>query len=378
MVNVASACYNRYQMNAIITPESLYDLLKSKNSVTLIDIRPPSEFATWSLYDGINIPLKDIDHKASKLPKSHPIVVFGEDTKDAKTAAERLIKRGFNAQALEGGLKAWNNIYDIATVLDKRSTLTVYQVKRLGKGCLSYMVVLPDKVSTIIVDPAQHINMYIDHIKKHSLKPIAVLDTHVHADHISGARLLAKKFHIPYLLPKETKVSFSFEQMEKLLPKLATDATVSIIPTPGHTPEGVALLLDDTFLLSGDTLFIDAIGRSDSGTKATDTTKQFYASLSTLMRLPENIQVLPAHTAQPMMPGAARSANMRYIILFNPLKDMRTAEAFVEFQQENATPIPSNFEHIVAINMGKKSAPKNTDDLEFGPNSCALNLPEEE
>lgn len=378
MVNVASACYNRYQMNAIITPESLYDLLKSKNSVTLIDIRPPSEFATWSLYDSINIPPKDIDHKASKLPKSHPIVVFGEDTKDAKTAAERLIKRGFNAQALEGGLKAWNNIYDIATVLDKRSTLTVYQVKRLGKGCLSYMVVLPDKVSTIIVDPAQHINMYIDHIKKHSLKPIAVLDTHVHADHISGARLLAKKFHIPYLLPKETKVSFSFEQMEKLLPKLATDATVSIIPTPGHTPEGVALLLDDTFLLSGDTLFIDAIGRSDSGTKATDTTKQFYASLSTLMRLPENIQVLPAHTAQPMMPGAARSANMRYIILFNPLKDMRTAEAFVEFQQENATPIPSNFEHIMAINIGKKSAPKNTDDLEFGPNSCALNLPEEE
>ena len=378
MVNVASACYNRYLMNAIITPESLYDLLKSKNSVTLIDIRTPSEFATWSLYDSINIPLKDIDHKASKLPKSHPIVVFGDDTKDAKVAAERLIKRGFNAQALEGGLEAWNQIYDIATVLDKRSTLTVYQIKRLGKGCLSYIVVLPDKKSAIIVDPSQHIDTYVNHIKKHELKPIAVLDTHIHTDHVSGARQLAKKFRIPYLLPKESKVSFAFDVMEKMLPKLATDATVSIIPTPGHTPEGVALLLDDTFLLSGDTLFIDAIGRADGGAEMIDKTKQFYTSLTTLMKLPENIQVLPAHTAQPMMPGAARSANMRYIILFNPLKDMRTAEAFVEFQKEHETPIPSNFEHIFAINIGKKSAPKDTITMEFGPNSCALNLPEEE
>lgn len=365
-------------MSAIITPQSLFDILKSQQSITLVDVRSPKEFAAWSLYDSINIPLTDIERKASKLPKSHPVILYCDHGKDAAVAAQKLSKKGFDARSLAGGLQAWNSIYDVATVLDKRSTLTVHQVKRLGKGCLSYLVVLPDKTSTIIIDPTTHVEVYKEHIKKHSLKPIAVLDTHIHADHVSGGRRLSKLYHIPYLLSKNSKTSFPFDAMEKILPGLVKDATVAIIPTPGHTPESVALLLDDTFLISGDTLFIDAIGRTDLGGDQTQRTKQFYASLSTLMNLAENIQVLPAHTAQSMMPGSARSANMRYITLFNPLKDMRSEDAFVEFQQANIGPTPSHYEHIQLINVGKKPLPASVDELEFGPNACALDIPEED
>lgn len=365
-------------MSAIITPQSLFDLLKSQQSVTLVDVRPPSEFAAWSLYDSINIPLADIEHKLSKLSKSHPVILYCNHGKDAAVAAQKLIKKGYDARALAGGLKAWNSIYDVATVLDKRSTLTIHQIKRLGKGCLSYLVVLPDKVSTIIIDPTTHIDVYKTYIKANGLKPIAVLDTHIHADHISGARQLSKTYKVPYLLSKNSKTSFSFEAMEKILPKLVKDATVTIIPTPGHTPESIALLLDDTFLMSGDTLFIDAIGRADLGGDQTERTKQFFTSLTTLMKLPENIQVLPAHTAQALMPGSARSANMRYITLFNPLKDMRSQDAFVEFQSTNVGPVPSNYEHIQLINIGKKSSPAKSDEIEFGPNCCALNIAEED
>lgn len=365
-------------MTPAITPQALYELLKKRQQVTLVDVRPSTEHTQWSLYDSICIPASDIDHKLVKLPKNHPIVVFCNLGNDSRVATDKLVKRGFDAVSLTGGLKAWNSIYDVATVLDKRSTLTVYQMKRLGKGCLSYLIVLPDKKSTIIVDPAYNADAYADLIKTRELKPIAVLDTHIHADHISGARILAKQYHIPYLLPKKSIVNFAFKPMEDVLPNLVTDATVTIIPTPGHTPESIALFLDDTFLLTGDTLFIDAIGRCDLEGDIEAKTKQLYTSLTTLMKLPENIQVLPAHTAQPLMPGAARSANMRYITLFNPLANMTSENDFIKFQKDNHSTTPMNFESITLINNGKKSVPKNIEDLEFGPNSCALNVPEEE
>lgn len=365
-------------MSAIITPQSFLELLQKQTQITLVDVRSPTEFSKWSLYDSVNIPLADIERKASKLPKSHPVILYCDHGNISHAAAKLLEKKGFDAHSLEGGLQVWNSIYDIATVLDKRSTLTIHQVKRLGKGCLSYLVVLPDKMSTIIIDPTTHTDVYKTYIKANNLKPIAVLDTHIHADHVSGGRKLSKAYRIPYLLSKDSKTNFAFEIMEKILPKLVKDATVTIIPTPGHTPESVALLLDDTFLISGDTLFIDAIGRADLGGDQTERMKQFYTSLTTLMKLPENIQVLPAHTAQSMMPGSARSANMRYITLFNPLKDMRSQEAFVEFQLANIAPFPANYEHIQRINMGKKPLPSKVDEIEFGPNSCALNIPEEE
>lgn len=362
-------------MPQTIPPQELLARLKKKEDLLLIDNRSPEEFSDWHIPGALNFPLENIPNSLSQIPKDKDLVIICNRGHTSEVATEYLVEEGFKARKLEGGLKAWNGIYEVVPVnMEQGSKLKVIQVKRVGKGCLSY-ILLTSNEKAILVDVTRHIDFFKDYLKKNSLTPIAVVDTHVHADHISGGLELAKYFKSPYLLPNKSKVSFSFDILEDKLPKLIPGIKVEIIPTPGHTLESVAILFDNSFVIAGDTLFPKSVGRSDLGEDIKKNSRLIYESVrGKLFKLKNKIIVLPAHSEDLINPGDEQiSATISSIKRHNQIAKFSTADEYIKYLSSQNFPTPPNYQVIKEINRSGKYIDEDLDELELGGNSCSVN-----
>lgn len=356
-----------------ISPQNLYEKLKNRQDLILLDIRNSDQFKKWHIYQSINIPLNKLAKKHKSLSQNKEIIIISEKGKEARTATAILKNCGFCASTLIGGLKGWNGVYDIVEVQpSKSSKLTIFQTKRLGKGCLSYIVILPNQKSAIIIDPTYHIHIYINFLKKQKLKAVAAFDSHIHDDHVSGGRALSKKLSIPYLLSQKSEVAFSFSPLETALPKLFKDIAITILDTPGHTKESVSIALGKSFVFTGDTLLLDMISTSDVDGDAKQSAKLLYQSITKkLFSLDDDIFVLAAHTTATMVPGPVGAATMRYVKRFNAIKKKGTIEEFARLQCKHTSFKPPNYKRIKEINRsGKIRSKEDVDELELGGNFC--------
>jgi len=168
---------------------------------------------------------------------------------------------------MEGGMVAWNAVYDIVPVedIDIIDKCQVYQFRRIGKGCLSYLVV--SNQEAIVIDPTIDVNTYINEADKKKVKIIAVLDTHTHADHISGGVKLHQKLNVPYYLPDEEGNLTEHSSVDSDLQLQVGDVILKALVTPGHTTKSVTYLLGN-LAFTGDTLFVESVGRPDLGQDA--------------------------------------------------------------------------------------------------------------
>lgn len=358
-------------MTRFISPQDLYEKIKEKQPLTLLDIRSPDIFSQHYIYQSINIPLKKLPKKQNSLPKNKDVVIISEKSRRAKTVALALNKNGFQTYILKKGLKGWNSVYDIVKVKPSQpSKLSVFQIKRLGKGCLSYIVVLPDQKSAIIIDPTHHIQTYTDFLKTHKLKAVAVADTHIHSDHVSGGFKLAKKLSIPYLLPQKSEAKLSFLPLETILQKFFENTKITILETPGHTKESVCIILDQFFIFTGDTLLLDVIGRPDINEDVDSNSELLHESIKKkLFTLDEDIFVLPAHTIQEMVPGPIEAATMRYVKRFNSLKKSKFIKNSIKERDKQISPMIKNYQKIKKINSSRTTKIEKTiDKLELGGN----------
>jgi len=357
-----------------MSPAELLQKLRAHETPLLLDVRDPAEFQSWHIPGSKNISAASLSEKTSKLPKDKEIIVICSRGISSKNAADTLSKLGFNSKILEEGLKGWNATYDAVQVQPfAQSSVEVFQIKRLGKGCLSYVVVLNDKGSAIIIDPAQHIQYYIDYLSEHNLKLLATADTHVHADHVSGARALAEQMSVPYFLPKKSTVSFPFHPLENEFEEIVGEK-VKIIETPGHTKEGVCVMLGNSFIFTGDTLFIESVGRSDLRQNIRDNAKLLFLSVTEkIFTLDDSLLVLPAHNQEPMLPGEPPCvATLGDIKKTNEINKFATAEEFAGFTDEHPSPTPPNYTKIKEINLGREPGSEDFDELELGGNRCAI------
>ncbi len=171
------------------------------------------------------------------LPAGIPVVTVCGAGNTSRVAAAQLRDRGFDAVSLAGGMNAWSLAWNTADVPLAESAASVIQVRRLGKGCLSYLLGSGDQA--VVIDAALDPDVYLNLARQRRWTITHVLDTHIHADHLSRSRSLADQAGATLHLPDQDRVSFPFSRLHEGDEIAFGDARLTALATPGHTMESM-------------------------------------------------------------------------------------------------------------------------------------------
>jgi len=359
------------------------ELLSNKDeSILIVDIRESDNFDDWHIKDSKNVDVyKDIwnsnfdkvKEKLSQLPKDKKIVTVCNVGKTSQKASVLLESLGYNTLILEKGMMGWNTMHQDVDVINENELL-LKQVIRPGKGCLSYLIGSNSTKECFIVDPSQFIEEYIEIAKKLGFTIKGILETHVHADHLSGAKQLADmtktKYHIS---GKDFKAKTDFIDLSNNDEIKIGENKIRIIETPGHTNGSVCFLVNNKALLTGDTLFLEGVGRPDLGRdkeEISNGAKILYSSLNKIKDLNENLIVLPTHFTDYNKVPIFEILNI--ILKNNKPLNIDSEQEFVDYILNNLPNTPPNYEEIKNINYEcTQISREEGEKLEFGPNRCA-------
>ncbi|TCS96570.1 MBL fold metallo-hydrolase [Hazenella coriacea] len=368
-----------------IKAKELHEKMNSGQSVLILDVRNREDFDDWKIehkhIESINIPYFDFldedEATFNQIPKEADIVVICAKGGSAQMVTEMLDERGYQVSYLEGGMKEWSQFYHPITVV-KEGNFELIQVNRLAKGCLSYMMI--SEGQALVVDPGRHMNEYVTLAKEKNATIQHIVDTHLHADHISGAIDLAKetgaKYYISSSEMQGSPLPYEPLEQNKHLKIGQADVKIIAVPTPGHTPGSVSILVNDQYLLSGDTIFVGGLGRPDLGGKVREWAQSLYETVfNTVSTLSDDVIVLPSHYAdiKEITEAGYVGALLGEIRKANEIMRTEDREQFTEMVASNVGATPPNFEEIVQINRGSMTVPpEKATELEIGPNRCAI------
>jgi glyoxylase-like metal-dependent hydrolase (beta-lactamase superfamily II)/rhodanese-related sulfurtransferase len=362
-----------------ISTEELRALLERGAPVTVLDVRPAPERAEWAIPGSVHVDAYESLRRGDasiladfRPANGGPVVTVCGQGKTSLLAAERLLARGLEAYSLEGGMRAWSLAWNVADVPVPEAATQIVQVRRTGKGCLSYLV--ESKGEAAVIDPSLDPSVYTALARRHGWRVRAVLETHVHADHLSRATALAAVTGATLYLPTTDRVAFAYAPLRNGDTVPVGTVALRALRTPGHTAESTCYLLDDRVVFTGDTLFLAAVGRPDLEAAPEEAPRRahlLHASVRRLMQLPAATVVLPAHTSEPVaFDGRPVSAPLREVRERTTL--LRETEAeFVRQVLARIPPTPPNHHRIVALNEAG-TLPDDPSELEAGANRCAV------
>jgi hydroxyacylglutathione hydrolase len=282
-------------MTKQIEADTLRGWLDAQQPVTVLDIRSDEDRAQWAIPGSIHLNAYDALRAGqpgalaeASFPLDRPVITVCNAGRVSQAAAEALTGRGFDARSLAGGMKAWSQAWNAAEVPLHDPSCRVVQIRRTGKGCLSY-VVASDREAAVI-DPSVSPDVYLELASHHGWSIRHVLETHVHADHLSRARDLASLAGATLRLPAQQRVRFPFTAVADGDRIPLGRASLAAMHTPGHTDESTSYALNDAAVFTGDTLFGAGCGRIFEGTP-----QMMHASLTRLGALPPATRVYFGH-----------------------------------------------------------------------------------
>lgn len=367
-------------MTKQIEVETLRGWLDGQQPVTVLDIRTDEDRAQWAIpgslhlntYEALRVGQPGALANAT-LPRDRPVVTVCNAGRVSQTAAEMLADRGFDAWSLAGGMKAWSLAWNAAEVALPDPSSRVIQVRRTGKGCLSYIVGSDGEAA--VIDPSVSPDVYLELASRQGWSTRYVLETHIHADHLSRARELARRADATLLLPTQQRARFAFRAIADGERISLGGATLTAMHTPGHTNESTSYVLNETAVCTGDTLFTNGVGRPDLHADpdvARQRARALFISLTHLAGLRPEFVVLPAHASEPIaFDGQPIAARLGEVVTW--LSGWIASEsAFVERVTSNLPPTPPNFVRIVDLNEAGEFPNGDATDLEAGANRCAV------
>jgi len=371
------------------------ELLKRADAgepLVLLDVRNDEDFERWKLegrkpLETVHVPyfdfLEDEERATSLLPEGREIVVVCASGDSSAMVSELLNEKGRRAKNVSGGMAAYGaHLEPVAVPLSQgeKGRFEIWQLNRRGKGCLSYVVRAGDEA--IVVDPSRDVARYEAFLDELGVRLVQVLDTHVHADHVSGGPELAKKRSVPYFVA----AGEDFE-LRKNVTELADRAEIQLggdggvrvqvqaVKTPGHTPGSTSYLVGGRYLFSGDTLFIKSVGRPDLGGQVVPWGRSLFHTLrERIASLPNDTVVLPAHYADvsEIGQGGVVSGRLGDLRTSVPELQIETEEEFVEAMRREVSEPPAAYADIIRVNLGAlEASPEKIAEWELGKNECA-------
>jgi glyoxylase-like metal-dependent hydrolase (beta-lactamase superfamily II)/rhodanese-related sulfurtransferase len=355
-----------------ITADELLAGLDDGDKIVLLDVREPDEFESWSIPGALNVPLSSLEGRLDAIGPGEVVTICAVGTRAAE-ASEVLARAGRESSVLQGGMGAWSGVYDDAVL--EAGHATIVQVRRRGKGCLSYLVGAGGAAA--VIDPSSDVEEYVARAEARGWGITHVFDTHLHADHVSGARALAQATGAALVLNPADRFSFEFSPLSdgmRVVIADGVDLTVSVLATPGHTKGSTVFLLGEVAAFTGDTLFLESVGRPDLADQAEAFAHALYGSLhDKLLELGDDAMVLPAHfssvvTVDRGIVGATIGDLKARLWQLSANED-----DFVAWAVGSVADRPPHYVTIVEANLkGTALAIEERASLEAGPNRCAV------
>lgn len=379
--------------------------LDGRANFFILDVRNRDEFAAWKIEGRetppvLNVPYFEMLEQGGQdgfvesiiaysqtelvgqLPKDRPILTVCAKGDTSAYVADGLRQLGYHALNLQGGMRAWGNFYEMNPVTERRE-LSVYQVGRPARGCLSYIIVSDGQAA--VIDPLRHIETYLDIARVKGFQIERVIDTHGHADHISGGPALAGRLNRPYYLHPYDGIHpidvlparIPFEYLRDGQPLSVGKARIHALHIPGHTLGNMACLLNEVYLFTGDSIFINSIARPDLGGRGETWAGLHYHSLRRLLDLPDTTVVLPGHFSSPR----EVNADGLFIASLGELREkneglrivQESEDAFVRYLLQSLPQFPPQYVEIKRVNGGLLVVDEEkASELELGKNVCAL------
>ena len=372
-----------------IDPSTLKEQIDSEEGVTILDVRATSEYEEWAIDDPSvtveNIPyfelLDGIDEAdLERIPEGDPLVVVCAKGGSSEYIAGLLAEEGRDAVNLADGMNGWASIYESVEVEGYDGPGTVYQYQRPSSGCLGYLVVDGDEAA--VIDPLRAFtDRYLQDAEELGADLVYALDTHIHADHVSGIRELDDE-GVTGVVP-ENAVDRGVTYADDLETAAdgdeftVGDATIEAVYTPGHTTGMTSYLVGDSLLATGDGLFVESVARPDleeGDDGAPDAARTLYDSLQNrILALDDDVIVGGAHFSDAATPADDGTYTARIGDLVDEMDALTMEkEAFVDLVLSDMPPRPANYEDIIATNLGQEAVDdEEAFELELGPNNCA-------
>jgi glyoxylase-like metal-dependent hydrolase (beta-lactamase superfamily II) len=371
----------------VMTAKEIAQKVMNKEKLFILDVRNEDDFSDWRIegesIEILNAPYFDlldgVDPVLDKVPNDQDVVVVCAKEGSSKFIAEQIVEANNRDVAyLEGGMKTWSEHLAPVKIGDLSNGGVIYQFVRIGKGCLSYFI--ESNGEALIVDATRMTEQFETFAKERNVQIKHLVDTHLHADHISGGRTLAEKVSGTYWLPPKdaTEVTFEYAKLEDGQEITVGETKVKVHPlySPGHTIGSTSLIVDDKYLLTGDILFVESIGRPDLAGKAEDWVGDLRNTLYNLYtELDKGLVVLPAHFGKVTELNADGSVSAKLGDLYEKNSGLNIQDE-VEFRKavtENLPPQPNAYQEIRETNMGKiQPNEEEQREMEIGPNRCAI------
>ncbi len=229
-------------------------------------------------------------------------------------------------------------------------------------GCASYLVGCEEAQEAVVVDPPLAIEDVLAEAERLEVRIVRTIETHTHADHVSGHGRLALEHGIPVSIHPAAQVGYPHDLLEDGADVTAGNVSLRCIHTPGHRPEHCCLAVIDRtradepwLVLTGDSLFVGDTARPDLAVGAAEGAEGLFHSLRRLMELPDGVEVFPGHVAGSLC-GVAMSSRGSTTIgferRFNPMASIPELDAFVAESAAVSAPKPPNLARIVELNRG--------------------------
>jgi len=374
-----------------IAPQELAERLDRGEALQVLDVRAPEKVERGHVALGSELDFHA--HPNSKLfatpdvgtlelDAARPIAVICGHGNSSKQATAFLRDRGYEAYSVIGGMAAWETVYVVRLLSPTPSLSHVVQLDRVGKRALSYILVSDG--DAVVIDPGRHIERYDAVLQDLRATPAAVIDTHIHADYLSGAPTAAARWQVPYFLHAADAVSPYDQTPGRLAFQALGDgdtiafgrATLRVAHVPGHTLGSIALVADDGLALTGDFLFVQSVGRPDLAGHSEPWGKLLWHSLERVRQTwPGDLLVLPAHYAREGERRADRAIAARFDVIAatNAAAAIQDERVFLRWIADHATSFPDAYRTIKETNLGLAEVSNaDAEVLESGPNQCAV------
>jgi glyoxylase-like metal-dependent hydrolase (beta-lactamase superfamily II) len=374
-----------------LEPEALALRLERGEPVQVLDVRAADRVARNRVTFGPALDFQAMPNsRILGLPTLEPLgldpkrpvaVICGHGNSSRQTTMF-LRERGFEAYSVVGGMAKWETVYVARRLAPTGAIEHVIQLDRVGKGSLSYVLVSDG--DGVVVDPGRHVERYDAVLSELGATPVAVLDTHVHADYLSGSRRAAERWGVPYFLHPDDARSPYDDTPARIASRPLTDgdhvafgrAVLRAEHVPGHTLGSLTLILDEELALTGDFLFVASVGRPDLGDRAEAWARLLWQSLERARRRwPGDLLVLPAHYASETERRADRTVGARFDVIAATNEPVRIQDeqAFLTWIAARQTPFPDAYRTIKLANLGLlELSDADAETIEFGPSQCAV------